>query len=125
MRLKACIEMGIKEVPVTIVDAPDEKTKVEYALADNDRVGYYDDQALAELVQSVDIDLGDFKVDIGQPLSLKDLLERFGPDAIEDEAPEVSKDDPDSVRGGGIPTRKTPPYVRGRYSRGGYGGSYG
>lgn len=100
MRLKACIELGIKEVPVTIVDAPDEKTKVEYALADNDRVGYYEDQALAELIQSVDIDLGDFKVDIGQPLSLKDLLERFGPDTQEDTPPEVSSEPADSVRGG-------------------------
>lgn len=89
MRLKACMELGITEVPVTIVNAPDEKTKIEYALADNDRVGYYEDQALAELLQDVDINLEDYKVDLGQPISLAKLLEQFGPDVIEDEPPAV------------------------------------
>lgn len=82
MRLKACIELGITEVPIVIVDAPDEKTKIEYALADNDRVGYYEDQALAELLQDIDIDLEDYKIDIGQSKSIEDILAQFGPSEL-------------------------------------------
>jgi len=83
-------KLDITEVPVVVVDAPTEERKIEFALADNDRVGYYEDQALAELVAGIDIDLGDYKVDLGQPISLAKLLEQFGPDIVEDEVPEVS-----------------------------------
>ena len=92
---KELIEEGkltITEVPVVVVDALTEERKIEYALADNDRVGYYEDQALAELITGIDIDLGDYKVDLGQPISLTKLLEQFGPDVEEDEAPEVSNE---------------------------------
>lgn len=99
MRLRACMDLGIEEVPVVVVDAPDEKTKIEYALADNDRVGYYEDQALAELLMDIDINLEDYKVDIGEPRSLKDLLSQFGPDIEEDEAPDVEDGEPDSKYG--------------------------
>lgn len=105
MRLRAVRELidegklDLTEVPVTIVDAPTEDKKIEYALADNDRVGYYEDEALAELLQDVDIDLGDYKVDLGQPVSLDKLLEQFGPDIEEDEAPDVEDGEPDSKYG--------------------------
>ena len=82
MRIRAYKELGIQEVDISVIDAPTEAKKIEYALSDNDRVGYYEEEALAELVYPhiKDIDLGEFKVDLGEPwIDLKQLVERSGP----------------------------------------------
>lgn len=90
MRLRAYKELGIKEVWVSVVDAPTDKEKTEYALSDNDRAGYYEAESLAELVQGIDIDLDEFKVDLGDAVTLRDVLAELSPDEIEeDEAPPV------------------------------------
>lgn len=101
MRLKAYQELGINEVWVSVVDASDDKNKLEYALADNDRAGYYEEDKLAELIMSVpDLDLKEFKVDLGQLTDLQVVLDKFGPaDVVEDEAPEVSQEEPISKLG--------------------------
>lgn len=100
MRLKAFQDTNVDEVMCSIVETKNETEMVEYALSDNDRMGYYEDQALAELVASVpDIDLGDFKVDLGKPIDLEQLLQQFGPEPVEDEAPEVSDEEPESKPG--------------------------
>lgn len=89
MRLRAFKDLGIEDIWVSVVVAPTDQEKLEYALSDNDRSGYYDDQALAELVQSVpDIDLTAYKVDLGEPITIGDLLQQFSPDPEEDEVPE-------------------------------------
>lgn len=91
MRLRAYKELGIKDVWVSVVDAPDDKTKIEYALSDNDRVGYYEDEKLAELVLSVpDLDLSEFSVDIGEAKPLDIVVDQFRPtsEVIEDEVPD-------------------------------------
>lgn len=81
MRIRALKELGVKEVEVSVVTPKDEAQKIEFALSDNDRAGYYEEQALAELVfpHIKDLDLGEFKVDMGRPLALKEVLEGFGP----------------------------------------------
>lgn len=100
MRLRACKELGIDEVPVSVVQADTDELKLQYALSDNDRAGYYDEQALAELVLSMpDIDLQDYKIDLGNLISIDDLLSKFAPEPEEDEAPEVSQDEPISKLG--------------------------
>ena len=100
MRLRACQELGITEVQVTIVKADTEELKIKYALADNDRAGYYEEEQLAELITSLgDINLDDFKVDLGNLTDIKDLLSKFGPNPTEDEAPEVSTEPAISKRG--------------------------
>jgi hypothetical protein len=82
MRLRAAQELGIDEVPVSVVKADTEELKLKYALSDNDRAGYYEEDKLAELVMSVpDIDLGDYGVDLGDIVSIKQLLERFNQDS--------------------------------------------
>lgn len=85
MRLRAFQDLGYESVWVTVVKAQDEQTMLEYALSANDRAGIYDEQALAELVSAVpDIALDDYKVDLGEPIDLEELLKRFSP---EDEKP--------------------------------------
>ena len=87
MRIRAYKELGLQEVNVSVVDAPTEAKKIEYALSDNDRVGYYEEEALAELIYPhiKDIDLSEFKVDIGEPIDLKQVVERLGPNLNNDE----------------------------------------
>lgn len=100
MRLKAVQDLGITEVSVSIVDAPTDELKLKYALSDNDRVGYYEEDQLAELVLSIpDIDLGDYMIDLGKQTSIEDLLKQFAPEPVEDEAPEISDEPPVSKLG--------------------------
>ena len=47
LRLQALKQIGEKEVWVSVVDADTEEKKIEYALSDNDRVGKYEGDQLA------------------------------------------------------------------------------
>jgi hypothetical protein len=50
MRLRAYKDLGMTEAWVSVVEPKTEAEKLEYALSDNDRVGYYEDDKLAELL---------------------------------------------------------------------------
>jgi len=92
MRLRALKDMGLKEVDMSIVKPKSKAEKIKYALSDNDRVGEYMEDELAELVYPYieEIDLGDYKIDLGEPASLEDLVSDYGPDAEgEDDVPEI------------------------------------
>lgn len=99
MRLRALKDMGIEEIDVSIVKADTEAQRIKYALSDNDRAGEYEEQKLAELVYPYieEINLEDFKVDLGEAVDMKSVIEEFGPnlDGEEDEVPE--KDDSPAV----------------------------
>jgi len=92
MRLRALKDMGLKEVDISIVKPKSKAEKIKYALSDNDRVGEYMEDELAELVYPYmeEIDLGDYKIDLGEPASLEDLISDYAPDVEgEDEVPEI------------------------------------
>jgi len=93
MRIRALKDMGLKEVDISVVAPKTEAEKIEFALSDNDRAGFYEEDKLAELVYPhiKDIELGDFKVDLGEALDLKQVVERYGPDIDDgaDDVPEV------------------------------------
>lgn len=101
MRLRAYQELEIKEIWVSIVDPKNEAEFVKFALSDNDRAGYYVEDQLAQLITEfgVEISLDDYKIDLGEAISLTDLLNRFGPDVIEDDPPEVSEGEAESKLG--------------------------
>ena len=67
MRLRALLDLGHREAWVSIVNPKTEAEKVEIALSDNDRAGYYDEDVLAELVYNFkdQINLADYKVRFG------------------------------------------------------------
>lgn len=90
MRLRALQDLGQSQVWVSIVEAKDQATMLEYALSDNDRAGEYDEEQLAELVTTTDIDLELYKVDLGKVTSLEDIKDKYGP-TEEDEPPEVDE----------------------------------
>ena len=81
MRLLALTELKHKEVDISIVYPKTEAEKVAYSLSDNDRAGEYDELKLTELIYSVkdELELGDFNIDLGPPLSLKSLIDDIGP----------------------------------------------
>jgi len=87
MRIRALKELGVKEVEISIVKPKTEAEKIEYALSDNDRAGYYEDVRLAELIYPhlSELNLDDFKVDLGNHANLKKIVEEFGPDFDIDE----------------------------------------
>lgn len=82
MRIRALKDLGAKEVEISIVRPKDEAEKIEFALSDNDRAGFYEEERLAELIQPylAKLNLEDFKVDLGNTADLKQLMERFGPE---------------------------------------------
>lgn len=91
MRLKAYRELEIKDVWVSVIKPKDEKQKLEYALSDNDRAGYYDDELLANLsLEMPDFNFGDYSVDLKEPTNLSELLDSFK-EVVEDETPEIEE----------------------------------
>jgi len=99
MRLRAYKELGITDVWVSVVEADTEAKKAEYALSDNDRAGYYNEQDLAELVTGIEIDLEDYRVDLGKMTDLSDIISKYGPEPEEDEFDEGLPENPVSKLG--------------------------
>jgi len=97
MRLRAYRELGYKEAWVSVVEAKTEKEKLKYALSDNDQVGEYQRDDLANLIGNLpDISLGDYSVNLGKSTPISDLLPQ---EIEEDEAPEVAEGEPVSRLG--------------------------
>jgi hypothetical protein len=87
MRLRAFKELGIKEAWVSVVHPKSEAEKIEIALTDNEEMGYYEDQALAELIEKYkeDIDLTKYSVHLTEPETLQEILNKYGIDGYGDE----------------------------------------
>lgn len=79
MRLKAYKELGMKDIWVSIVNPSTEAEKIEYALSDNDRAGYYIQDQLYSLLEPhiPSISLDDYAIDIKEPLDLKRFLDNY------------------------------------------------
>lgn len=94
MRLRALSELGAKEVAVTVVDATDPATMLEYALSDNDQVGVTDDLKLAELVHLNPIDTALYKVQSNVLRPLESIVNPPDP-TVEGGGDDVDKSDLD------------------------------
>ena len=85
MRLQAYEQMDITNIWVSIVHPKTEAEKLAYALSDNDRVGYYDEDLLAGLYTELpNFKWADFSVDLDEPTKLGDLITQFDPTIIDD-----------------------------------------
>lgn len=97
MRLRAYMDLGIEDIWVSVVNPKDDNQMLAYALSDNDRAGYYDDDLLANLSSAYpDFEWGNYAVDLAPPTTLDDL---FKTDVVEDEVPELDEGDPVSKLG--------------------------
>lgn len=95
MRLRAMKDLKIEDVWVSEVHTDTRAEMLEYAMSDNETFGDWDEQALAGLLTEewVNLDVEDFKVDVGK-LQLNDILDKFGPskdDDLEDLLPTKKK----------------------------------
>lgn len=93
MRFEALKALGITEAYVSIVKPENENELFELALSDNDRAGFYDDDLLANLLPTFEIDWSLYAVDMREPTNLK-LLHDISMGAHEDQAPEVDDVNP-------------------------------
>lgn len=86
MRLRAYNELGIKDIWVSIVDVKTAAEKLEIALTDNEASGRYDEDKLAELVDSLkdSINLTQYQIDLGKPINLQELLDKYSPTILDD-----------------------------------------
>ena len=99
MRLKALQDLGHKDVWVSIVEADTEEKKIEYALSDNDRVGKYEGDQLADLIGNFpQVEWNDYAVDIKEPQLVSDIMDQYS-EVEEDEAPEVQTGEAESKLG--------------------------
>lgn len=99
MRLAAYRDMGVEQAWVSVVEADTEEKKIEYALSDNDRMGQYEADQLADMIGNFpNVEWDDFAVDLEEPLLVKTLMDKYK-DLKEDEVPEVSDGTPISQPG--------------------------
>lgn len=95
MRLRAYKELGIEDIWVSVVEPKNEAEKIEIALSDNEELGYYEEDQLAELISTFknEINLGEYHIHLGKLSNLQDLLDQYQPtDIVEDEVPELPKE---------------------------------
>ncbi len=77
MRIRAYRDLKIKDVWVSVVKPKNESEMIEMALADNELAGRWDEQALAELIEPLKINLKDYKLDLNKAKDLKEILEDY------------------------------------------------
>jgi len=81
MRLKAYQELGWEKAWVSVVEADTEEEKIEYALSDNDRVGQYEGDQLADLIGNFpEVEWNDYAVDISPPMLVTELINSVAPE---------------------------------------------
>lgn len=70
--------LDFKQVWVSIVNAPDDKTKLEYALSDNDSAGKYDETALVGMVAEIpSFDMEGYHIETGYSMDLNELVDKY------------------------------------------------
>lgn len=72
-RLKAFRELGYVRLWVSVINTRDKNDLLKYNLSDNDNVGLYSDNGLANLLSDYDLNLADFAADFQEPIVLADI----------------------------------------------------
>lgn len=92
-RWRALKELGATKVSVVWVSPKTDGEMLKYAASDNDEVGRYDDQMLAELSLSLEnpVDMDIFRFSMGKPSTLTDVIDKFGPGEGDDEQPRLDE----------------------------------
>jgi len=69
-----------KKIDLSLVHPKTEAEKWKYALSDNDNSGIWIEEKIAEEIFALkdEIELEDYKIDLAEPVSLKELLGSFG-----------------------------------------------
>lgn len=84
MRYKALIALNVKEVSVIVHHCKDDTERVEIALSDNDRAGYYNETEVAELVANNNIDGELYSIDMTESKTIKEIIDAEPSDLTDD-----------------------------------------
>jgi hypothetical protein len=104
MRLRAMKELGIEEVWISQTEAQTDKEIFDLALTDNEEFGYYEQEQVAELALELGLtplELKSYALSLGEPTTLDLVVDKFGPDATEEdeESPEIDEGETVSQNG--------------------------
>jgi len=80
MRFKVLKELEVKKVSVIVHECKNDAERVEIALSDNDRAGYYNETELAELVQLNDIDGELYSIDLTESKTIEEIVNAEPPE---------------------------------------------
>lgn len=72
-RLRAYRELGYTRLWVSIINTRDKNDLIKYNLSDNDNVGLYNENGLANLLSDYELNLEDYAVDFDEPSVLADI----------------------------------------------------
>ena len=94
MTLLALVDLGVKEIWVEPKLPTSDAHAFELAVKHNMRYGSWTEDLVAELSEKykLEIDLPKLELDLGKPIDLQTLLDRYGPEVEEDEVPEVPEE---------------------------------
>lgn len=67
-------QMDLTKVPTVLRECADDKERIEVALSDNDRAGYYNETELAELVELNGIDSELFSIDLTESKTIDEII---------------------------------------------------
>lgn len=81
-RLRAFKELGYQRLWVSVVNIKDKNDLLKYNLSDNDNVGLYNENGLANLLSDYELKLEDFAVDFMEPQVLADLMPNTSPETV-------------------------------------------
>lgn len=96
MRAEALKSMGVKEAWVSYIESVDDKEALKYMISDNDAIGIYEKEQVAELAIELGLDpieLKSYALSLGEPTTLDLVVDELGPDeaAEDEEVPEVDE----------------------------------
>ncbi len=80
MRFKALNTLGVDKVSVIVHHCKDDSERIEIALSDNDRAGYYNETELHELVQLNDIDSELYSIDLTESKTIEEIVNAEPPE---------------------------------------------
>lgn len=72
-RLRAFRDLGYTRLWVSVIHTPDKNSLLKYNLSDNDNVGLYHENGLANLLSDYELNLDDYAVDFQEPIVLADI----------------------------------------------------
>lgn len=73
-RLRAYKELGYQRLWVSVIQTRDKNDLLKYNLSDNDNVGLYNENGLANLLSDYELDLANYAVDFEEPTVIADLM---------------------------------------------------
>jgi len=91
MRFKALVDLKVPEVSVIVRECKNDKERIEIALSDNDRAGYYNETELAELVELNGVNAELYSIDLTESKTIDEIINAEPSDLSDDKEIDAEK----------------------------------